>query len=75
MNQSCLRSAPAARFIAGPPGDFRNMTRATAKQLWFMSEYYHAESDALRREQYLKTTKGKRTLRLMLRDTLARHDV
>ena len=40
-----------------------------------MSEYYHAESDALRREQYLKTTKGKRTLRLMLRDTLARHDV
>jgi putative endonuclease len=34
-------------------------------------EYYFAESDALRREAYLKTTKGKRTLRLMLRDALS----
>ena len=32
------------------------------------AEYYVAKGDALRREQYLKTTKGKRALRLMLRD-------
>jgi len=33
-------------------------------------EYYLAEADARRREQYFKTTKGKRTLKLMLQDTL-----
>jgi len=33
-------------------------------------EYYLARSDALRREKYFKTTKGKRTLRLILSDTL-----
>ena len=34
-------------------------------------EYYLSRSDAVRREKYLKTTKGKRTLRLMLKDSLA----
>ena len=34
-------------------------------------EYYLAKADAERRENYLKTTKGRRTLRLMLRDSLA----
>lgn len=34
-------------------------------------EYYVADADARRREAYLKTTKGKRALKLMLRDTLA----
>jgi putative endonuclease len=36
--------------------------------------YYEAftnKKDAKQRERYLKTTKGRRTLRLMLRDTLA----
>ncbi len=33
-------------------------------------EYYLSRSDAVRREKYLKTTKGKRTLRLMLKDSL-----
>lgn len=33
-------------------------------------EYHASKSDALRRESYLKTTAGKRTLRLMLRDSL-----
>jgi len=35
--------------------------------------YYEAflsKKDAMRREKYFKTTKGKSTLRLMLRDTL-----
>ena len=34
-------------------------------------EYYLSRSDAVRREKYLKTTKGKRALRLMLKDSLA----
>ena len=34
-------------------------------------EYYLADEDARRREDYLKTTQGKRALKLMLRDTLA----
>jgi putative endonuclease len=33
-------------------------------------EHYLAKADALRRETYLKSTIGKRTLRLMLADTL-----
>jgi putative endonuclease len=33
-------------------------------------EAYKTSSDAKRREMYLKTTKGRRALRLMLRDTL-----
>ncbi|MDA0989381.1 MAG: GIY-YIG nuclease family protein [Verrucomicrobia bacterium] len=34
------------------------------------AEYYLSRADAVRREKYLKTTKGKRTLRLMLKDSL-----
>jgi putative endonuclease len=34
-------------------------------------EHYRSKADALRRETYLKSTIGKRTLRLMLADTLA----
>ena len=33
-------------------------------------EYYLSRSDAVRREAYFKTTKGKRALRLMLKDSL-----
>jgi putative endonuclease len=32
------------------------------------AEYYFTKSDAVRREKYFKTTKGKRTLRVMLCD-------
>lgn len=35
------------------------------------TESYLSEPDALRREKYLKSTKGRRTLRLMLRDALS----
>jgi putative endonuclease len=34
-------------------------------------EYHDSKSDALKRESYLKTSAGKRTLRLMCRDALA----
>jgi putative endonuclease len=33
-------------------------------------EYYLSKSDALGREQYFKTTPGKRVLRLMLQESL-----
>ena len=33
-------------------------------------EYYLSIHDATRREKYLKTTAGKKTLRLMLKDSL-----
>jgi len=32
-------------------------------------EAFSSKSDAIRREQYLKTSKGKKTLRLMLRES------
>ena len=35
------------------------------------AEYYLSKKDAQRRELYLKTTGGRRTLRLMLRDSLS----
>jgi len=34
-------------------------------------ESYLSKSDALRREQYFKTTQGKRVLRLMLKESLS----
>ena len=34
-------------------------------------EYYLSKDDAVRRESYFKTTKGKRALRLMLKDSLS----
>ena len=34
------------------------------------TEHYLSERDALRREDYFKTTTGKRVLRLMLRESL-----
>jgi putative endonuclease len=33
-------------------------------------EYYFVKSDALRREEYFKTSAGKRALRLMIKDSL-----
>ena len=34
-------------------------------------EYFRSKMDALRREKYFKTSAGKRTLRLMLQDSLS----
>lgn len=35
-----------------------------------LCEYYYAKKDSLRREDYFKTNAGKRTLRLMLKESL-----
>jgi len=36
-------------------------------------EHYRSKSDAIRREAYLKTSAGRRTLKLMLQESLPRH--
>lgn len=38
------------------------------------AEFYRAESDARRREEYLKTTAGKKAVRLMVREGLVQVD-
>lgn len=52
----------------------RGSNNTTRKHLPIRLIFYEAycnEKDARRREVYLKTTKGKTTLRIMLKDTLA----
>jgi putative endonuclease len=52
---------------------FHGQSRATAPRRPFRlvhCEYYLAKADAERREMYLKTAKGRRTLRLMLKEGL-----
>jgi len=52
---------------------FHGQSAATAPRLPFrliFCEYYLSETDARRREDYFKTTAGKRALKLMLVDTL-----
>jgi putative endonuclease len=39
-----------------------------------LCEYYFAKEDAMRRELYFKTSAGKRTLRLMLLESLKKMD-
>jgi putative endonuclease len=52
---------------------FQGRNTSTASRRPFVlvqSEYYLAKADAERREHYLKTAKGRRTLRLMLTESL-----
>jgi putative endonuclease len=52
---------------------FQGRSKSTAPRRPFkllFCEYYLSQRDALRREQYFKTTAGKKTLRLMLRESL-----
>jgi putative endonuclease len=51
----------------------KGYNKATAPRRPFelvFAEFYKAKSDALRRETYFKSQKGKRALRLMLKDSL-----
>ena len=50
-------------------GDVYSTSRMTEPKFIF-GESFVSEKDARRREGYFKTTKGKKALRLMLRDTL-----
>ena len=52
---------------------FQGRNTSTAPRRPFIlvhCEYYLAKTDAERRENYLKTAKGRRVLRLMLQDSL-----
>lgn len=52
----------------------RGQNTSTAKRLpvkLIFFEAYFSKEDALRRESYFKTTKGKATLRQMLRESLS----
>ena len=55
----------------------RGEVQSTKAHRPFQLIYYEAfssQQDALRREKYLKTTKGKSTLRMMLRDVIQIND-
>lgn len=77
-----LRSLKDQNFYIGSTNDIKRRLQehqqgkntSTAKRLPVELIYFEAhlsKEDALRREQYFKTTKGKVTLRQMLRDFLA----
>lgn len=51
-------------------GDVYSTKRMGEMELFFY-EAFISESDARRREKYLKTDKGKRMLKLMLKDSLS----
>ncbi len=68
-------------FYIGTSSDFdrrsieheQGKSKSTAPRRPFivlLCEYYYSKKDSLRREDYFKTTTGKRTLRLMLRESL-----
>ena len=56
-----------ARLTAHFHGDVKSTAPRRPFRLVFC-EYHRSKADALRREQYLKTSAGKRALKLMLRD-------
>ncbi|MDA0376281.1 MAG: GIY-YIG nuclease family protein [bacterium] len=49
-----------------------SVTSTKSRRPWkiIFAEIYINQNDALRREKYLKTTVGKRALKLMLRETM-----
>lgn len=52
---------------------FQGRSKSTAPRrplMLIFCEYYLSEWDARRREKYFKTTSGKKTLKLMLRESL-----
>jgi len=57
------------RIQAHNQGDVASTKNRRPLKLIFY-EYYTNKGDALRREQYLKTTVGKRVLKFMLKNTL-----
>ena len=58
------------RFLEHKRGDNISTAKRLPVKLIFF-EAYLSKTDALRRESYSKTTKGKTTLRQMIKDNLA----
>jgi putative endonuclease len=78
-----LRSLKDAKFYTGYTTDLRKrfkehqdgIVTSTKSRIPFELIFYEAyrnEYDAMRREKYLKTSKGKNTLRQMLKEFLKR---
>jgi putative endonuclease len=76
-----LYSLKDQEFYIGSSSDFdrrsieheQGRSKSTAPRRPFvplLCEYYFSKKDSLRREKYFKTSAGKRTLRLMLKDSL-----
>jgi len=76
-----LRSLKDTQFYIGTTNDIKRRFKqhqsgqniSTAQRLPFELLYYEAhrsKTDALRREKYFKTTKGKVTLRQVIRESL-----
>ena len=76
-----LKSKETGKLYAGLSSDLRTRIKKhfskgvySTKRLGSLSlifyESFISKVDAIRREKYFKTTKGKRTLKLMLRDSL-----
>ena len=57
------------RFAEHQSGNSKSTAPRRPLKLIFC-EYYLSKEDALRREKYFKTTAGKKTLKLMLRESL-----
>lgn len=77
-----LQSTKSGKIYTGLTSDlkrrirehFKKEVHSTLRMGELKLVYYEAflnESDAVEREKYLKTTKGKRTVRLMLKNTFA----
>ncbi|MCD4736732.1 MAG: GIY-YIG nuclease family protein [Bacteroidales bacterium] len=56
------------RFAEHQSGNSKSTAPRRPLKLIFC-EYYLSQGDALRREKYFKTTAGKKTLKLMLRES------
>jgi len=76
-----LYSLKDQEFYIGYSSDFdrrsieheQGKSKSTAPRRPFvplLCEYYFSKKDSLRREEYFKTSAGKRTLRLMLKESL-----
>ncbi len=57
------------RFAEHQSGNSKSTAPRRPLKLIFC-EYYLAKEDAVRREKYFKTTAGKKTIKLMLRESL-----
>ena len=57
------------RFAEHQSGNSKSTAPRRPLKLIFC-EYYLSKEDALRREKYFKTTAGKKTIKLMLRESL-----
>lgn len=62
------------RRIAEHKAGRSHTTKRYSSREFIYYESFISQIDAMRREKYFKTTKGKKALRLMLRDTISENN-